>query len=209
MAVLIIGADGSMGKRYQAIMSYLGTKTLLADKNHSITKIKELADQADGIIVATPTDTHVSIVREVLAFRKPILCEKPVSKNLLELKTLQAEIHFHRTPFRMVMQYEMLADPIRIGRSYYNYFRHGSDGLVWDCMQIVGLARTTVSLAETSPVWGCMINGKSLNLQHMDAAYVGYVQKWFRDPAQEASRIYEMHEKTDDHLRSLTNVAHH
>lgn len=208
MSVLIVGSDGSMGKRYQAILTYLGVKTTLADKRHTRDEVSHMANQSSGIIIASPTETHVDIVRQLLVFQKPILCEKPVTKNIFELKTLQKEIAFQRTPFRMVMQYEMLTETNRIGRSYYNYFKHGNDGLAWDCMQIIGLARGHVQIEERSPVWSCMINGKTIHLEHMDAAYIGYVQKWIKEPNQDPEKILDIHEKTASFERVGCSVAY-
>jgi len=90
-----------------------------------------------------------------------------------------------------------LAGKNRIGRSHYDYFRHGNDGLVWDCLQIIALARSAPLLRETSPMWSSMINGKALNIAHMDAAYMAYVQAWFKYPAQDMGEIIGIHEKVD------------
>lgn len=198
MSILIVGANGSMGRRYRAIMGYLGKIVSLVDKDDSMQSILAEAKNSTGVIIATPTDTHAEYIRQFSAMHMPILCEKPITKNIDELKALMGEVAARRVPFRMMMQYEMLADPARIGPSRYAYYNSGKDGLFWDCIQIIGLARSSVTLSNdiSQAVWRCMINGKAINPAHMDAAYIGYVQKWFKSPSQDVKRLIHIHEKT-------------
>ncbi len=196
MKVLIIGANGSMGKRYQAIFNYLGVSAILSDKEHGVQAIKSFAGKTDGVVIASPTSTHVEMIRALIPIRKPILCEKPVTKNLTELTEVLKELEGAMVPFRMMYQYSVMTEPNRIGRSYYNFYNHGTDGLIWDCMQIIGLSRGQLELGESSPIWRCMINGQAIKREHMDAAYVAYVQKWIKYPNQSHHEILKIHEKT-------------
>ena len=41
--------------------------------------------EADGVLVATPTDTHPALVRACLAAGTPVLCEKPIAADLAEM----------------------------------------------------------------------------------------------------------------------------
>lgn len=203
MSILIVGSEGSMGKRYQCILKYLGKSFVCADKQDSLSNIRRLAEKTEGIIIATPTETHVDLVSSLLPFRKPILCEKPVSKDVSILKELNQRIEDSKTPFRMMFQYEILNRSCSYGPSRYNYFKHGNDGLVWDCLQIIGLARKEIVLGEDSPIWSCKLNGKALSLSHMDAAYIAYVQKWFNYPSDSLSKILHVHEKTAEYQHGL------
>lgn len=48
-----------------------------------------LFDQAcDGFIVATPTETHLEVIRALMVAGKPIFTEKPISNDLIECKKL-------------------------------------------------------------------------------------------------------------------------
>lgn len=196
MSILIIGCNGNMGRRYRAALQFLGRNVRGVDIENSDDAIEKAVQNAEGVIIATPTDTHASYIRKLTRFRKPILCEKPITKNLHELKAIFDEIERYRTPFRMVYQYEMLAERQRIGTSHYNYYKTGNDGLVWDCIQVVGLSRKEPSLGNDSPIWRCMINGKSLKIQDMDSAYIGYLQRWLIEPAQDLGVLMETHVKT-------------
>lgn len=194
--ILLVGADGNMGARYKAILRFLGKEFRGVDKNNSDDAIMRAAHASDGILIATPTATHTQLIRKFMHLKKPLMCEKPITKDMKEFRALMAELQERKTPFRMVNQYRMLAGASRMGRSFYDYFKHGSDGIYWDCLQIIGLARGEIRIAEDSPIWRCMINGKAITLSHMDAAYIAYLQEWFKTPAQDLSQIIEAHEKT-------------
>lgn len=206
MSILIVGADGNMGHRYRAIMRYLGKEVLGTDRQHNRHHVKAMAEKSEGIIVATPTATHVDIIRDLIPLGKPILCEKPVTKDVSQIKELAKELG--NTPFRMVFQYSLLAEKNRIGRSYYDYFKHGSDGLGWDCMQVIAISRQRPDLGEESPIWKCMINGKPLQIGHMDAAYIAYCQEWFKKPSQDMGEIIAAHEKTHVIAKEIAHELH-
>lgn len=185
-----------MGRRYGAILSYLGKEWVGVDAEHNRHFIKDAAKNSDGVIIATPTDTHASLIHLFIDCGKPLLCEKPITKDMGELERLAAEVRAHKTNLQMVHQYKELAQP-SIGWSYYNYWNHGKDGLIWDCIQIIALARSEISLQEDSPLWKCRINGKALNLADMDRAYIEMMKRWIRSPGQEIAEIQYIHEKVD------------
>ena len=178
MSVLLVGSEGSMGKRYQAILKYLNVPFWRVEKDWTDLSIK-CAPLVEKIIVATPTDTHVSVIKDLLPYRKPILCEKPITKNIDQLRNLLGACDQYGVKLRMMFQYGQLVnnDASEL-RSYYDYFRHGNDGLIWDCMQIIALANGDVTLSENSPVWKCSINGVALVASNMDRAYVDEVREF-------------------------------
>lgn len=193
MSILIVGSEGSMGRRYKAILSHLKVPYECVDKEHSSEVIQEKAWESNGIIIATPTETHTNLIMGLNKFKIPILCEKPFTKNMDELSLI---LEMTLGPLDMMFQYSKIYDPTSKGNSFYNYFRHGNDGLVWDCMQTIGLANGEVEVFEDSPVWTCQINGTSLDLFKMDSAYVEAVRSWLREPKGDRNWIRRMHEKT-------------
>jgi hypothetical protein len=193
MKVLIVGSEGSMGKRYQAILKSLEVPFLTADVHHSVEQIINLVKECSAIIIATPTNTHLHYLRLFSSLGKPILCEKPLSKDVSELLEIQNIVREKDVNLTMVMQYKMLIDPDGTGPSYYDYFRHGNDGLAWDCIQILSLAKGKVSLKEDSPIWHCMINGKKLNLSDMDKAYIDFIRFWLKKPGDKIGDLIEHH----------------
>jgi hypothetical protein len=187
---LIVGSEGSMGKRYQAILKYINEEFECHDLmlNRPVGPLEKY----DRFIVATPTITHLGWVRALDCYERPILCEKPISKNLGEVR----EVLACKSPLTMQMQYLELSSKNDMGHSYYDYYHHGPDGLVWDCFQIIALAKGTFSLYEKSPIWECMINGRQLSRSSMDLAYVDYVKKWIKgEELTPRSSILAWHEK--------------
>lgn len=195
--ITIFGSEGSMGKRYKAILKYLGRKFECVDP--SIDKVNcahltsDLVKYSDGIIVATPTDTHARVLTNLVGYgcQVPVLCEKPVSKDPYEL----VEIINLGLNITTMMQYKFLDSPSSNGETYYNYFRHGNDGLAWDCFQIIALARGKITIKEDSPIWKCELNGKHLSLADMDGAYLSFVENWLKNPGQNIEEIINHHKK--------------
>lgn len=196
MPVLVIGNQGNMGRRYSAILKYLGLKARGLDKDWDLDKLESEMSKVSGVIIATPTEWHVPWIRMLAPYNLPIMCEKPVTKDLHELKLALEYTENCGTPINMVYQYSELASRNSKGSTFYNYWNHGRDGLVWDCIQIIGLANGKVSLEEKSPLWQCQINGQPLNVGNMDRAYVEHVDRWLRKPGQSRDEIFNIHKKT-------------
>jgi len=43
-------------------------------------------DQIKGILICTPTDTHVDLIKRFLYTKKAVFCEKPLDLNLRKVK---------------------------------------------------------------------------------------------------------------------------
>lgn len=199
MKVLIVGSEGAQGRRYQCILKFLGHEVYRVDLK--LTGWAVPPTEIDRIIIATPTDSHIGLMRYFLSFRKPMLIEKPVTKSLTELYEITRLAKDANVPLSMVCQYRQLYFDKEPVPSYYDYFRHGNDGLIWDCLQIIGHAQGQVTLAETSPVWRCGINGMELEIACMDDAYVAEVKAWLDGNPQPWQEAITMHEKTRDYER--------
>jgi hypothetical protein len=206
MRVLVIGAMGNMGRRYRTILTYLGHEWVGVDVGVSMDQVIDHAFEVDGIIIATPTETHGAYICALAHVGKPILCEKPITKDLMEMATIARVVKHHGTNLTMVMQYKELLTMPSIGWTYYNYWNTGKDGLIWDCIQIIGLARSDISIQNDSPVWRCRINGRSLNLADMDRAYIKMVAGWLKKPGQDIDEIQAIHHKVDAFERSVKSA---
>ncbi len=205
MSILILGANGNMGKRYATILKHLGKETIRLDWDYTPSDFENAMTKADGVIIATPTTTHAELISKCNPFRKPILCEKPISKDVSIVKNVLNELDDSKTPFSMVFQYEELLNHFFPGVTYYNYFKHGGDGLVWDCIQLIGLAEDAIILGEDSPVWRCQINGHSIDISQMDGAYIDFISKWLLMPKRDLGFIREIHEKTAEVERTAVH----
>lgn len=198
MKVCLLGSRGSMGQRYIAILNHLRVPYFAIDVDSTFDSLYYAEQVATHFIIATPTHTHFDqIIKYAFDFKnKPVLCEKPLSKNKKELQIIFDAVRNRK--FSMMMQYEMLDSKWRRGETVYDYFRHGNDGLYWDCLQPIGLARGPIRLAEKSPVWACRLNGKKLHLSQMDKAYVEFVKRWLSGHNHSVERLADIHDKVID-----------
>ena len=192
--IAIIGAKGSMGRRYTAICRFLGLNASLYDKEDWGMASGQVG--LEGIIIASPTEEHFKNLKEFKRLKLPILCEKAISKNKFELE----EVLSWDMNIRMVNQYSHLMsyNPEKEGVSYYNYYNTGRDGLEWDCINIIGLSHKKPHLDNSSPVWQCKINGSQLNIKEMDQAYIDMIGFWAADPKENKDYIFKAHQKIMD-----------
>lgn len=197
MKVFISGIDGNMGRRYRAIFTSLGHTVIGADREASY------IDQAyfvtnkniDRIVIATPTESHLDAINIFGgAVGRPMLCEKPIAKSGL--------VDGHN-PLTMINQYEYLVDKDCIGPTYFDYWNTGKDGLHWDCINIIGLAKNRVELSNVSPTWQCQINGQRLSIADMDGAYIQMCHDWIQDPKYNHKYIEHCHSRVLELLESV------
>jgi hypothetical protein len=174
MKIMLLGGKGNMGQRYAAILRKMQIEPVICDVGDDPLLHKDVS----GVIVVTPTRQHHESILEVAPLKVPILCEKPVTLEPSTLPDLRDKLKCLGVPsFSMIHQYRHF-ETSGTGHSVYNYFKHGNDGLVWDCFQIIALAKETIHLSEESPIWYCVINGTQLDLREMDAAYVVEIAAW-------------------------------
>jgi hypothetical protein len=192
-----------MGKRYQAVLKYLGKSFTCVDAIDSEDYILRMAQDSNGVIIATPTDTHVYYLNLLAPrIKAPILCEKPICKDIDDLKFLIADLKSHGTNLTMMMQYKFLDFSAMLqieGPSHYDYFRTGKDGLYWDTFQTIALARGPVVVRNESPIWDVQLNGRRINFSDMDNAYITAVSEWINNPGDDLDQLLEMHIKVKKH----------
>ncbi len=174
---LIVGGLGNMGRRYTAVLRSLGVNPLICDFGDEGNYIEY---DFDSIIIATPTENHTKNCLDYLRLGRPVLCEKPLSKDIHEVAMLCEMAEQHELRFEMVNQYKYCKIYESIGEdlTYYNYFQTGKDGLAWDCISIIAMAEFFPVIKNDSPVWSCSINGRELRREYMDQAYVDMVEAW-------------------------------
>ncbi len=201
MKVYIFGYFGNMGRRYASILGHLGHEVGGEDIDQEEYEFT-LAD-ADAFIIASPTSTHVEVLCKLKDSCRPILCEKPITKDLYELETTLYKLKHAGTKIQMVSQYDYLVDPTSEGETIYDYFKSGSDGIGWDHINVLKHARGEISIRSGSPVWKCMINGQPLNIRDMDHAYVQMIDHWLKDPTRtDYDAIMTAHIKVHEWLAS-------
>lgn len=207
-SVMVLGGLGNMGRRYCAVLRHIGIVPVPIDvADGSISKLERSMPSVGGIIIATPTGSHVNDIAQLSPFGLPILCEKPISTNMARVISSLAIAKHTQTPLSMVNQYCMLTDPNDVGDSYYDYWNHGRDGLVWDCISVIALARGKITLGEDSPTWKCAINGRQLSPAMMDQAYIEMVRDWTANPLPAYEYIELAHNKVQEFARKNERQA--
>lgn len=179
MIVLVVGHLGSMGKRYCAILRYLKEDVITADIGDPWWEW-----EFDRVIIATPTDHHYNDINLARVKGKPILCEKPISKDRAELEYLCSVPDLD---IRMVSNWKYAinlaltrAQKVAIEGEMeieYSYYDSGKDGFFWDCIQLIHLAGQ-FKYDRTRPAFEAKVNGLDVTLEHIHASYVLMVSEW-------------------------------
>lgn len=209
--ILIMGGNGNMGRRYQAILKSLGVDYIVFDlaENLGVTRyyqtLRAHLYECDGVIIATPTKAHYQNLMEVIGFGASdvaILCEKPFSLNFDEVEACRRAVTSSSVKFQMVNQYRHVdRDRLRWhgeeNETIYDYYHSGTDGIFWDCINIIGLDTTgNITLKNDSPVWKCKLNGHYVNRSDVDQSYVAMVKLWLERPITNVDYMVQAHQKT-------------
>ncbi|MGB3442917.1 MAG: Gfo/Idh/MocA family oxidoreductase [Actinophytocola sp.] len=81
-------------------------------KSRAVPELADLLEQSDGVLVATPTDTHPVLVRACLAAGRPVLCEKPIAADLAAMAALVTEIEAASVP--VLVGFQRRFDPAMV-----------------------------------------------------------------------------------------------
>lgn len=193
--VYIVGNQGNMAKRYQAILNHLGVNHIGHDKDEPW---HYAIDDVTHFLICTPTKRHLFDIGKVLPYGRPILCEKPLAHTYYAVLAADGEWAEKTDRITMVNQYAYINNVEGsglAGDTYYNYFKTGNDGLFWDCLNIIGLADGSVRIENNSPIWSCAINGTSINLKQVDIAYCDMIEDWLHNPVSNWDYAMAAHKK--------------
>ncbi len=173
---LLLGYKGSIGSRYAAILRTLGVEYAGVDEGDPAPA------SFDSVIIATPTPLHAEHLAQCARYGVPIMVEKPLATSLPFALEICDLLDTERVKVRMVNQYRHLPDEGEEGETTYDYYRSGKDGLKWDAISLVALARGKVTLKQESPVWRCRLNGVLVTYPMIENAYVDMIQDFLRNP---------------------------
>lgn len=197
MKVHIIGNKGNMGRRYSAICTRFDVPFDGSDRCE-----RPDVESASHVIIATPTNTHVDLIRYVLEHSEAkILCEKPIEIG-------PALIANETDRLFMVNNYAYCAGSVpryEDSRTEYNYYHSGPHGLVWDCIQLVHLAAGSISLRNENPVWKCVINGFYLERSQIDSSYVVMLFDFLAD---KPMQLWGSKDIIEAHAKALHEESH-
>lgn len=164
MKVALFGSNGSIGKRYAAILNHLDVPFKPVEIDSDFWRSSNPWENITHAIVATPTHSHLTIARAA-SNSVPTLCEKPLTDKKTELDDWKALKSKH--PIYMVNNYSFLDTnpgfPPRVDRIEYNFYNTGKDGTALDCIQLLYMAQkigAEIEIKKVSPVWDLWINDK-------------------------------------------------
>ena len=183
MNVLLLGAEGSIGSRYAAILKHLRIKFTPLEARDSLEAIPCNGTPVTHALVATPTETHIELCNQLLDMGLPFLCEKPLSMDVKASDNLLRRIR------RM-----KLLDECHVVNNYcyalarhspkqlisYDYYKtgNGNDGTNWDCCQLIYYAKKnkiTYTIDTDSPIWILRVDGKDMPYRDIEESYINMV----------------------------------
>lgn len=174
--ILLVGGEGSIGRRYQTILRNL-------DIPH---RVKEFYDNLnlDGItkaIIATPTKLHYDHCKWFENTGIPLLVEKPVSKNKEEvLDLINRGLEFYVVNnWSFVLPIGMTPGKSEIR---YNFYNTGRDGLWWDAIQLVYIAEKLncpIRVETKSPTWDVFMGNFKIPYSFIEQSYVEMIRAFY------------------------------
>lgn len=187
-----------MGRRYQAVARYLGIDCSGCDISSN--RVERIPPKDSLVLIATPTEHHLNDCFSYLATGEhDVLCEKPIIKIRDDLEKLKG-INLDRLYMVNNYCYVNTKKWNHIGKiTCYNYYMSGKDGLIFDCIQLLGLAdeKDEIRLENNSPIWKCAINGFYVEHESIDTSYVDMIKDFFHERKYlwAGQKIIEVHEK--------------
>lgn len=205
MRILIIGWKGGMGQRYRALLENIGIDVVGIDSTlgtdlgfynlnkterskltgNGFTPLKDI--KYDKAIIATPTNTHYDEAVKLAILGKPFLCEKPVSKNPADIDDIIGTCKITNTDARMVCNWAFTCDDRKWNAGghevFYDCYNTGRDGLHWDCIQLIYLAKNDrYKLNNKSPFFEATIDKQGITLQDIQWSYHRMLTAWIHTP---------------------------
>lgn len=181
MKILVIGNRGSIGRRYMAILKYLGHEAI----GYDIADESQFPMDFDRAIIATPTYTHYGWCKELITkYKKPFLVEKPLSKNPEEIREIIYLSEEYQIKTNMVCNWAFVDKYYQLSPNThtisYSNFNTGNDGLNWDCIQLHYLERNYPIITNT-PFFHANIDGVDISYFDIEYSYITMLDIWLSE----------------------------
>ena len=174
--IALIGGEGSIGRRYAAILRYFDMKYVVVDP------VREDYDRAlrvkvERAIVCTPTAMHYQGVKWCMEKDIPILCEKPLSINQREC----FELGRYKKGF-VVNNYQHVFQRFQNEKFNikYNYYNTGKDGVAWDCCQLIYMD-PKVEIRTDSPILTIWVNNSRITHENIERGYMTMIRAFMAE----------------------------
>lgn len=189
---LVIGALGSIGRRYVKILENLGCEVFSADINdgYAISMASFNAHSIMRVIVASPTDTHLKYMEILEDTNAHVLIEKPVLMTKEQYVCLSDRV---KSKTRMVSNWLWLPSVFPIpGMNviYYNYFDQGKEKYEFNMAQPIYLGKKQSVFKNDSTVFRCSINSYQVFTEDVQRSYISMIEEWIKEP--EENRLWTL-----------------
>jgi hypothetical protein len=147
----------------------------------------EWPDGCEKAIVCTPTSDHLATLVKMQGYEGDILCEKPlVMGNEIDIGFFFATMRALKLNVRMVCNWAFTApnfiDKPESRIIEYDNYNTGKDGMAWDCIQLIYIAKGFPILKTKSPFLDCKIDGERVDEADIAYSYVAMIEAWLKDP---------------------------
>jgi hypothetical protein len=184
MEILVVGSNGTTGKRYCTILKMLGCTVIEYDAIHA--RNNQRFSRSDGVIIATPTHLHKEhFERAIRIGNKKILIEKPVSKINGDIEDMIVEAQGMEVTVVCNWKYCTFATLEPESHDItYNYFNHGREEIpIWDMCQLVYLQKgESYDFAYDSPFFVALVDGFPVTLMDIERSYFRMITQWLANP---------------------------
>lgn len=175
--ILLIGSEGSIGRRYRAVLEALGIPY----------RGKEKEDPWDfscitKAIIASPTFLHFDHASKVAAEGIPFLCEKPMCFESNLIRRLQKTTYkgfVVNNWAQLAWNADLPSSPKKITYDFYNT---GRDGLLWDTIQLIYLAKiynAELSVDTRSYFWDAHFDQTPIPYREIEHSYAQMVSSFW------------------------------
>lgn len=184
MRILIMGNEGSTGRRYESIIKMLGGEVEGYDLIHFRNNRK--VSHGDMAIIATPTHLHATHCKLLLeAGYTKILVEKPFSKHIHNIQNIIGIMG--DADIRVICNWKFASFiDLKSGDNHieYNFYNCGADEQpIFDLCQLVYLQDGfDFDFGYDSPFFTCSINGFNISLRDIERSYYKMLVRWIVKP---------------------------
>lgn len=179
---LVIGALGSIGRRYVQILENMKCEVYQSDIKTASTPTIEWINNHGimRIVVASPTFTHLKYASYLSGSKAFVLVEKPIiiSKD-------EYEIFPKKENIRMVSNWLWLPgiNPAPgTNTIYYDYFDQGKEKYEYNMAQPIYLGDKHSAFKSKSTIFRCFINSIQVFIEDVQRSYVNMVDMWIKNP---------------------------
>ena len=195
--ILLLGANGSIGRRYQAVLKALGEPYCAVD----IGTQEPDWNLVTKAIIATPTGLHFEHCEEMIERGLPFLCEKPLDKNPFSSYILQSSAKACDVSGFIVNNYRFATLGVNGDENLiaYDFYNTGKDGLIWDVCQLVYLAhleRCELRVYRESFTWNLSYKGHAIRYRAIEYSYFDMVKAFINEQWGDLWTLQDAHEMT-------------